>query len=770
MSYFPENVFVEVFTQPEGVPTWTNIAGAIVSPIKVSTGFSDGGHLSRLAPGGDMRFDLRNADSAYDPSSTFYKGQKIRLRVKYGSLVKVKFFGYIDVITLDVGTWGPRQAHVVAIDWLGLAAKTSVRAIPGMTNTTIDLAVARLLQEMQMQPEATDFEIGNITLPYVFDQITTNSTIYSELNNLVMGEWGYIYLRDGGMTLKIENSLSRTGDGSDYKTTTFYNPDGVEEDFLLEDGANFLLEDGTNFLLEGEPTSGSFNSDLDETYIDGPDGIKIVHGDQLTNKISASAIPTIIGGSTLVLYPFDIANGAKALLVPTNNDRNPYILQGQYKDPTAGGSQISGSSIVTPVVSTDWQFNSKADGTGSDLSANITITFTAGASGFKAVIVNTGAPGYITRFNVRGVPVYRYNPVETVAQDQRSIWNYGDYSLQFTRQYGATSDDIQPYIFRVLMRDRKPRTIAANPKFQGFDTLDHLAGFLALDIGDQIRLASTQPETDALYYIQGVRFSIQPGNELVTMDYITTETLAGAIEGITEVAIESRFAVGDGVNFGVLPNIANFQQITILARIYKVDLQTGIIMSWGSSGDGKFLFMNQSGGNFSIVFDKDATVGHGQWTTGFSLSPSTWYDIAVTFDSSSLSNDPVFYLNGSVIASSETLTPSTEYIDESIYNVVLGTRQQAASPVAGFGGKFENVAYYNRILTPAEITAIHNGGTRLPFASYPMTGLKFFFGGMATEEYTDKLDTALSESDTIYELVNGFTGQPINSPTLRAVG
>jgi len=75
-----------------------------------------------------MRFDLENINSAYDPSTSFYKGQKIRLRLKYGSLIKVKFFGYIDNIGLDPGTWGTRRAHVVCIDWLALAAKTPMKA------------------------------------------------------------------------------------------------------------------------------------------------------------------------------------------------------------------------------------------------------------------------------------------------------------------------------------------------------------------------------------------------------------------------------------------------------------------------------------------------------------------------------------------------------------------------------------------------------------------------------------------------------------------
>lgn len=773
MSFFP-NSYLEIYTEVEGLPTWTNIGGDVVSPFKVNLGFSDGDTLSRLAPGSDIRFDLFNPTGAYDPSSTFYKAQKIRLRVQYGSLNKIKFFGYIDHIGLDVGEWGPRQAHVVAIDWLSLAAKTPIRALAGLTNTTIDLAIAALLAQMQIQPEALDLEAGNIILPSVFDQVTVNSTVYSELQNLVMGEWGYIYMRDGGMTLKCESSLSRTGDGADYKTTSYYLPDGVATDFLLEDGTNFLLEDNTNFLLEGEPTAGSFTSDLGQTYLSMPPAD---HGDNLVNKISASAIPVVIGGSTLVLYPFDIATGSKAFLVPTNDALTPFIFQGQYKDPTAGGAQISGSSVVTPVVTTDWKFNSLPTGLGTDLSANITITFTAGQSGFKASIINTGPAGYFTKFNVRGIPIYRYSPVETVVIDQRSIWDYGDFSLQFTRQYGQSFDDIRPFMFRLIMRDRKPRTIFSNPKFLANDTTDHLAGFLALDIGDQIRLTSTKPASDALYYIQGVKFTILPGSEQINFDYVTTETLAASIAGVTESAVEFSYANEDRINFRALSNISNFSQRTIAFRVKNNDPATTLgrpIFGYGNDNTGTVVYMQPTAihGNLKVAFRRyGVSPEFGLWETGYVVAFGSYVNVLITFDQTNVANDPVIYINGASSAISETHTPVLPYADEALLNFVVGSVDKTTGATyASLDGVLENLAIYNRILTSTEIATIHNSGTRLPFASYPQSGLKFFFAGMDNETYAAKLNAALGTLDTVYELVNGFTGQPINSPILRAVG
>jgi len=772
MSYFPNSVDVEIQTFPEGLETWTNISGDIVTPIKCNLGFSDGDPLSRLAPGSDMRFDLINLTGTYDPSPTFYKGQKIRLRIKWGSQIKTKFFGYIDHIGLDVGTWGARQAHVVCVDWLTLASKTPVRAVPSLTNTTVDVAVRALLTQMQMQPEALDFEAGEVVLPSVFDQITVNSTIYSELQNLVMGEFGYIYMTEGGRTLKIESALSRSGDGSDYKTIGYYLSDGIGTDLLLEDGTSLLLEDGTNFLTEGTETYDTFDSNFGEEYTT----IAINHGDNLTNKISTSAVPTIVGAAVAVLYPFDIASGSKAFVVASGSS---YTMQGQYKDPTAGGAQISGTSMVTPVVTTDWKFNSLATGLGTDLSANITIVFTAGQSGFKAVITNSGAAGFITKFNVRGIPVYRYSPVETVIQDQRSIWDYGDYSMQFTRQYGQSSDDVAPFTFRLLMRDRKPRTIFANPKFNAFDTADHLAGFLGLDIGDQIRLSSTKPASDALYYIQGVKFSILPGSESITFDYVTAETLAGDPIGITQAAIEQTNDE-QGINFGYIPSVSNHIQRTICARVYipSVSLYSIAFLSGGAlpNGDaqrsgigttyaGAILYYE-----YVTFFTDGVFIGQAHNPAGNLLNQ--WVNLVLTFDGTPVSGAAKFYENN-VELPMTYVTRAGTLLSESGTSLILGNRLSTPSTSlasSGLVGKYENVAIYNRILSPAEITAIHNSGTRLPYASYPKSGLKFFLGGVDNDTYADKLDAALGISDVVFDLQNGYTGQPVNNPILRETG
>ena len=127
-------------------------------------------------------------------------------------------------------------------------------------------------------------------------------------------------------------------------------------------------------------------------------------------------------------------------------------------------------------------------------------------------------------------------------------------------------------------------------------------------------------------------------------------------------------------------------------------------------------------------------------------------------------------MDGVVLTTYYTNAPTGSFISETGTLLFIGNSSYVLTPALPFVGKYENVAIYNRILPPAEITAIHNGGTRLPFASYPQAGLKFFFGGMDNTNYAARLNNTLGTLDTVYDLQNGFAGQPINSPTLRAVG
>ena len=85
------------------------------------------------------------------------------------------------------------------------------------------------------------------------------------------------------------------------------------------------------------------------------------------------------------------------------------------------------STFITPVRDTDFIANSEQDGSGSDLSANITVTdFTNYGDAVYLNVLNTGATNaYLTTFQIRGNPVRVLKYIRITAEDDTSISLYG---------------------------------------------------------------------------------------------------------------------------------------------------------------------------------------------------------------------------------------------------------------------------------------------------------------------------------------------------------
>jgi hypothetical protein len=89
-----------------------------------------------------------------------------------------------------------------------------------------------------------------------------------------------------------------------------------------------------------------------------------------------------------------------------------------------------------------------------------------------------------------------------------------------------------------------------------------------------------------------------------------------------------------------------------------------------------------------------------------SIVPNTWQHIAVTYDRAA--GMAVLYINGVSVTTIRfgSFTPQT-----SLSHLVIGARttfNSVANPGDAFSGTMENLDFYNRALTPAQIKAIYN--------------------------------------------------------------
>lgn len=157
-----------------------------------------------------------------------------------------------------------------------------------------------------------------------------------------------------------------------------------------------------------------------------------------------------------------------------------------------GQTPVPVVNVVTPIITTDYLMNASSDGSGANLSANLSITFTDFGTNAKIVLTNTHASqtGYITLLQVRGEAVSSADGVKAInsagAADRALlmdlIWvqsintaiDFSNYLLQWLQN---------PKIFPTVIMEGRP-----DLQFN-FDLQDTVAvNIAALQINDNFKV------------------------------------------------------------------------------------------------------------------------------------------------------------------------------------------------------------------------------------------------------------------------------------------
>lgn len=111
--------------------------------------------------------------------------------------------------------------------------------------------------------------------------------------------------------------------------------------------------------------------------------------------VRASYVRFITGTAGSVV--FQISSGGRALYPGDDNANNSF--EGEFTSYAAG-------TVITPVAVTDWTVNSAQDGSGTDKTAQVSISsFTSAAKGFRITFNNLDSqPVYLQTFFVRATP------------------------------------------------------------------------------------------------------------------------------------------------------------------------------------------------------------------------------------------------------------------------------------------------------------------------------------------------------------------------------
>ncbi len=160
-----------------------------------------------------------------------------------------------------------------------------------------------------------------------------------------------------------------------------------------------------------------------------------------------------------------------------------------------------------------------------------------------------------------------------------------------------------------------------------------------------------------------------------------------------------------------------------------------------------------------IYFESYKWQPEGSWYVDNAIKMDTWNHICVTYDASSINNNPLIYWNGISQSVVETDAPGTERTYTRYGNVKISS----SDTTMNFDGLIQDVRVYNRILSAQEIETLYNSRA----LKVVQNGLVFWAPMWGTNaESFDGL--TLNSTHRIIDWISGAVGTPTGSPIGRA--
>ncbi len=178
--------------------------------------------------------------------------------------------------------------------------------------------------------------------------------------------------------------------------------------------------------------------------------------------------------------------------------------------------------VVTPLSTGDFQANSKPDGTGVNLTSDITAAVTDSgrywASAVKIRIaaadpLSYGTEGYVTRLRLRGRAVKLLGPSEVEASDAASVGTFGERRRVFRCNFITNHEEAALLAKSRLARRKQPRPAMALDLAAGDKaTLHHM---IQRGISDRVTVRTPALGIDGDFFIEGEGWRFSGGMRTV---------------------------------------------------------------------------------------------------------------------------------------------------------------------------------------------------------------------------------------------------------------
>ena len=507
MASITSKIEIELSGRDNG---WTEITSDVLTPIQIAYGIDGAGPADRTASSGSLTLSLNNSTSNSAQTLGYYSaggpfsrvGWSVGIRVRAQffdpdtSTWHMKFVGSLTDIVPDAGQYGSRRVRVVAADWMDEAARSTIAGLTTQVNKRSDEVMSTLIGNVSRGPVSSSLGTGKSTFAYALDNTRDDrpNPILQEIAKVTVSELGYSYLK---------------GDGS------------------------FVFE----------PRFTRVNTSSAVTLTDDMAGLSSnVTRDALFSKVQTIVHPRTVDVSAVVLY-----RSQNAIEIPIGGT---VTIIGGYTDPNNRAQRVGGTSMVTPVATTDYLANSAADGSGTNLTASISVSATLGANSAAFTITNNASvTAYVTKLQARGIGLYDYEHTVGEAVDNTVANDFGEQLSSIDMPYlsdVATGVNAARYLLQLYSPTERGRwalgtagsselgettaladrvlssvsSVTVTPRTPALQTQ-----ILAREIGDRISIIETVTGIDNAFYIQAISLSVDaPGIPIATWTLAPADT------------------------------------------------------------------------------------------------------------------------------------------------------------------------------------------------------------------------------------------------------
>ena len=241
--------------------------------------------------------------------------------------------------------------------------------------------------------------------------------------------------------------------------------------------------------------------------------------------VQTDPLATIINHVEATARKFDTASVAVLWTHPETGADSPTLAPGEAKtfeaefpNPDSATNAMEVDAWTTPAATTDYLLNSASDGSGTNLTSDITVTQSKTGERMVITLTNsaTGSDGYLTKLQARGTAVSTKNPCIVRAIDTASQTTHGERKYVAKTKFIPTTSEAQDWCDYQMSIYGSPieiltMTIQAGNAANRFQVLSR-------DISERITVVATNDAKmgiNADFFIEGERHTVKDGNHIV---------------------------------------------------------------------------------------------------------------------------------------------------------------------------------------------------------------------------------------------------------------